>query len=50
MITRGTILGLGLSQLICWGITCYLIGGFGDLIATDFGWSRSLVHGGFRWC
>ncbi|MBV9430342.1 MAG: MFS transporter [Hyphomicrobiales bacterium] len=47
MITRWLVLWLGLSQLICWGISYYLIGGFGDLIAADLGWSRSLVFGGF---
>ncbi|MBV9114044.1 MAG: MFS transporter [Hyphomicrobiales bacterium] len=47
MITRWLVLWLGLSQLICWGISYYLIGGFGDLIAADLGWSRTLVFGGF---
>lgn len=47
MITRWLVLWLGLSQLICWGISYYLIGGFGDLIAADLGWSRALVYGGF---
>jgi hypothetical protein len=47
LITRWLVLWLGLSQLICWGISYYLIGGFGDMIAADLGWSRSLVFGGF---
>ena len=47
MIPRRTVLCLGLSQLVCWGVTYYLIGVFGDAIAADLGWSRSLVHGGF---
>lgn len=38
---------LGLSQLICWGISYYLIGAFGELIAADLGWSLAVVHGGF---
>ncbi|HTO83878.1 MAG TPA: MFS transporter [Methylomirabilota bacterium] len=46
-IARRTVLCLGLSQLTCWGISYYLIGGFGDLIIADLGWSRSVVHGGF---
>jgi MFS family permease len=46
-IQRRTVVFLGLSQLICWGISYYLIGVFGDRIAADLGWSRSLVHGGF---
>ncbi len=47
MIWRRTVLCLGLSQLVCWGITYYLIGALGELMAADFGWSRSLVYGGF---
>lgn len=46
-ITRTTVLCLGLSQLICWGVSYYLIGAFGDAIAAELGWSPSLVHGGF---
>ena len=47
MIARRHIVGLGLSQLICWGISFYLIGVLGPLIAADLGWSLQLVHGGF---
>ena len=47
MIGRQTVVWLGLSQLVCWGITYYLIGALGELIAADLGWSRSLVYGGF---
>lgn len=44
---RGTVLALGLSQLVCWGVTYYLIGVLGPLIEADLGWSATLVHGGF---
>jgi MFS family permease len=47
LIGRWTVVWLGLSQLVCWGITYYLIGALGELIAADLGWSRSLVYGGF---
>jgi len=47
LIPRRTIFCLGLSQLICWGVSYYLIGGFGEAIAADFGWSRDAVYGGF---
>ena len=47
MIARRTVVFLGLSQLVCWGISFYLIGVFGDLIAADLGWRRSVVYGGF---
>jgi MFS family permease len=46
-ITRRLVNCLGLSQLVCWGISYYLIGGFGDRMVADLGWSRSLVYGGF---
>ncbi|MDN7227085.1 MFS transporter [Planococcus sp. N064] len=47
MITRRTVLFLGLSQLVCWGISYYLIAAFGEVIADDLGWSSTLVYGGF---
>jgi predicted MFS family arabinose efflux permease len=47
MITRRIVFFLGVSQLICWGISYYLIGGFGDRMASDLGWSHSVVYGGF---
>jgi len=47
VIVRKTVLCLGLSQLVLWGITYYLIGGFGALIAADLGWSGDIVYGGF---
>jgi MFS family permease len=34
-------------QLVSWGISYYLIGGFGELIAADLGWTRAVVYGGF---
>lgn len=47
MIARRTVLTLGVSQLVCWGISYYLVGIFGDAIGAELGWSRSVVHGGF---
>ena len=47
MIARRTVVALGLSQLISWGVTYYLIGGFGEQIAADLGWDRDAVYGGF---
>jgi Major Facilitator Superfamily len=47
LVARRTVFCLGLSQLVCWGISYYLIGAFGDLIAADLGWSPSMVYGGF---
>ena len=41
------MLSLGVSQLICWGVSYYLVGGFGALIEADLGWSPALVQGGF---
>ncbi|TKT74888.1 MFS transporter [Aquamicrobium sp. LC103] len=47
MIPRRAIVCLGLSQLISWGISYYLIGVFGERIAADLGWSRETVYSGF---
>jgi Major Facilitator Superfamily len=47
VIRPGTVWSLGLLQLVCWGISYYLIGAFGGLIAAELGWSLALVHGGF---
>lgn len=47
MIAQRHILGLGVSQIICWGVSFYLIGVFGDAIGNAFGWSRPVVHGAF---
>ena len=47
MITRRTVWFLGFSQLICWGIQYYLIGGIGEFIVADLGWSPTWVYGGF---
>jgi len=46
-VGRRTVVYLGVSQLVCWGISYYLIGVFGELIVADLGWSRTLVYGGF---
>ena len=47
MIARRTVVCLGLSQIICWGVSYYLIGIFGELVAAEMNWSRPLVYGGF---
>ena len=41
------MLTLGLSQLICWGVSYYLIGVFGQAMASDLGWSLARVYAGF---
>lgn len=47
MIPRRTVFWLGVSQMVYWGITYYLIGGFGTRIAEETGWSHAIIHGGF---
>ena len=47
VIPRLTNLCLGLSQLVCWGISFYMIGALGESIVADTGWSGTLVYGGF---
>ncbi|CAM3498915.1 Major facilitator superfamily (MFS) profile domain-containing protein [Bordetella sputigena] len=47
MIAPHTVICLALSQLISWGVSYYLIGGFGPAIAADLRWSADAIHGGF---
>ncbi len=47
MIAPRTVVWLGLSQLVCWGISFYPIGDFGTQMTADLGWSRTVVYGGF---
>jgi MFS family permease len=47
VILRRTVLTLGVGQLVCWGISYYLVAVFGEAIAAETGWSRAVVHGGF---
>jgi hypothetical protein len=46
-ITRGLTLRLGLSQLVCWGISYYLIGVFAKRMAAELRWPPALIQGGF---
>jgi len=47
VITRRTIISLAISQVVCWGVTYYLVGAFGEDIAAEMGWGRDVVHAGF---
>ena len=47
MMRPWAVFNLGLTQLISWGVTYYLIGAFGNLIVADTGWSREAVYGGY---
>ncbi|MCP1608583.1 putative MFS family arabinose efflux permease [Azospirillum lipoferum] len=38
---------LGVSQLLCWGVSYYLIGLFGEAMAADLGQGLPAIHGGF---
>ncbi len=40
------IVGLGVTEIVCWGTTLYALGVLGQPIAADTGWSRSVVFGG----
>ncbi len=46
-VARRHIVGLGLSQIICWGVSFYTIGVFGPAIGEDLDWSGPVVHGAF---
>ncbi len=47
MIAPRAIICLGLTQLIGWGVTFYLIGALGPAITADLGWNAATVYGGF---
>lgn len=47
MISARLVVNLGLSQLLCWGVSYYLIGVFGEAIATELHWSMTLTYAGF---
>jgi MFS family permease len=47
MITPRLVVSLGLSQLVCWGVSYYPIGVFGEQMARDLGWSMTLTYSGF---
>ena len=44
---RHKILGLGLTQIIGWGTTYYLLGALSQDIASSTGWSGTLIFGAF---
>jgi len=47
LIARRTIAVLGASQLVCWGISYYLVALFAPFMTAELGWSTAAVHGGF---
>lgn len=47
MIAARAVVCLGLTQLVNWGVTFYLIGAFGPAMTVDLGWNAAVVHGGF---
>ncbi len=47
MIPPRAIVCLGLTQLVGWGVTFYLIGALGPAMAADLGWNAAAVYGGF---
>ncbi|RMV67267.1 putative membrane protein [Pseudomonas caricapapayae] len=46
VVSRLTVVRLGLAQLISWGVTFYLPGAFGNAITEDLGWSSQRVFSG----
>ena len=47
MIPPRAIVCLGLTQLVGWGVTFYLIGALGPAMAAALGWNAATVYGGF---
>lgn len=46
-MSRRLVVALGLSQLLCWGVSYYLVGVFGAAMAADLGHGLTAIHGGF---
>jgi hypothetical protein len=46
-ITAGLTLRLGVSQLVCWGVSYYVVGVFAQRIAADLRLGAVAVQGGF---
>ena len=46
MFPARTIVCIGLSQLLAWGVSFYLIGNFGPAMQAELGWSAAAVYGG----
>jgi len=49
LIGLRTVVCLGLSQLLGWGVSFYLIGNFGPAMQAELGWTPAEVYGGFSW-
>ncbi|MGR6465553.1 MFS transporter [Rhizobium sp. PAMB 3182] len=47
MISRLQVFCLGLTQLVSWGISYYLIGTFAGTLEAERGWSMDAIYGGF---
>lgn len=47
MIRARAVICLGLTQLIGWGVTFYLIGALGPPMTADLGWNTATIYGGF---
>jgi MFS family permease len=47
MVARRTVWALGVSQLIGWGISYYVVAVFQPAIMAEMGWSAGVVQGGF---
>ncbi|SAI49767.1 oxalate/formate antiporter family transporter [Bordetella ansorpii] len=46
MFSPRAIVCIGLSQLLAWGVSFYLIGNFGPAMQAELGWSAAAVYGG----
>lgn len=47
MIRARAVICLGLTQLVGWGVTFYLIGALGPAMTADLGWNTATVYSGF---
>ena len=47
IIATRAVIGLGVTQLVNWGVSFYLISNFGPAMQADLGWSAASLYGGF---
>jgi len=47
VIPARAVVCLGITQLVSWGVSFYLISNFGPAIQAELGWSAARVYGGF---
>ena len=47
VIPARAVICLGITQLVSWGVSFYLISNFGPAMQAELGWSAAQIYGGF---